>query len=297
MIRGCMRTLASALLTAAAAIAVYPASRTAACTSPPMEYQRGYIQASSYVDRKPNIAERTETADIVVLGTVTEVLGPEFTLQTAMIEVDSYLKGDAGPRQVEIRGFGRPSLCKSSIPAAGTSVIVFASGDPYSPMSAHYSPWRNSSGDITTYRGHNNAVAQASAENIQKVSAAADQPQARPSVTPVTPPPTPTPEATATPTTTPTFVPTPTPTATTIFTPTPPPTPTPSAEPTHTPTPTLSPTRTPTREGGCTAGNGGASKVAGSWLLLGLLAPSLALAGRRKRASGMPDVGKTKALL
>ena len=189
MIRGCMRTLASALLTAAAAIAVYPASRTAACTSPPMEYQRGYIQASSYVDRKPNIAERTETADIVVLGTVTEVLGPEFTLQTAMIEVDSYLKGDAGPRQVEIRGFGRPSLCKSSIPAAGTSVIVFASGDPYSPMSAHYSPWRNSSGDITTYRGHNNAVAQASAENIQKVSAAADQPQARPSVTPVTPPP------------------------------------------------------------------------------------------------------------
>ena len=147
------------LLMEIAILAFHPAQHAAACTPPP----------TPTVERLPTIAQRTETANVVVLGTVTAVRGPEVHSRIATVKVESYLKGDEGPEQIEISGFGSRGICLSPIQVGG-SYIIFADGDPFSPtLRAHYSPWRDSSSETTGLRGQGNATAAPSTENIQIV--------------------------------------------------------------------------------------------------------------------------------
>ena len=190
---------------------IYPGKRAYACTPPPMAHQNEHSTGPD-VERLPSIAERTETAEVVLLGTVESVDG--LLPQTAFVKVQFYLKGAEGPDLVEIRGFGPSSLCLSPI-QVGVTLIFFADGDPYSPMYVHYSPWRDSDGNTTGFKGQFNGAAPGTVENIQEVHAEANQESVAPLPTITTPtirPDTPTPSLdistpampAATPTSTPT---------------------------------------------------------------------------------------------
>ena len=159
-----MRRETLILLAASMLVVVYHAPSAQACTPPP----------KPVVERLPTVAERTETADVVILGTVLAVQGPPYML-TATVEVQSYLKGDPGPQLLEIGVFGEPSLCMSRVQKDAT-YIIFAQGQPLTGhLEAHYSPWRNLSGENTGITGQFNSTAAPTPENIQEASAAAGQ--------------------------------------------------------------------------------------------------------------------------
>ena len=168
-----MKLLILPLLLVAALIAAHQPGRAHACTPPPMESQRDVYPNSTLVDRLPTVEQSAETAEIVFLGTVTEITDPY--VGTATVSVDFYLKAAGGPAQVEIGVFGSPSLCMSPVEVGGYA-IFFAEGDPFSgSLNAHYSPWRDAAGEITPYRGQFNATASATAENVQIVADVAGQ--------------------------------------------------------------------------------------------------------------------------
>ena len=286
-----MKLLILPLLLVAALIATHQPGRAHACTPPPMESQRDSYPNSTLVDRLPTVEQRAETAEIVLVGTVTELTDPQF-YGTATVSVDFYLKAAGGPAEVEIGVFGSPSLCMSPVEVGGLA-IFFAEGEPFSgSLSAHYSPWRDAAGEITPYRGQFNATASATAENVQIVADVAGQDPVLPGLaattvtvtlvlaelpTPTTPPakkptpttaPTPKPKPTTpptkkpTPTTAPAPKPAPATPATKKSTPTaaPTPKPTPAAPPSAGPTETATPTE-PAGEAGTSAPEPTAAKA------------------------------------
>ena len=206
------------LLLIAALIATHQPERVQACTPPPKESQRASYPDRVLVDRLPTLMQRAETAEIIFVGTVTELSGTVFTW-TVTVSVDFYLKATGGPGQVEIGVFGQSSICLSPV-QVGDYAIFFAQGDPFSgSLKAHYSPWRDAAGNITDFGGQFNATATATADNIQTVTDIAGQ-------EPVPPP------ATGAP------VPPEEPTETTVFSLIPTPTSTPTAKALELATPT-----------------------------------------------------------
>lgn len=78
---------------------------------------------------------RTESADIVLEGTITDTAGRDFP-HTATVEVDRYYKG-SGPAEVTITGFGEGSDCLSPV-NEGDHLIFYATGDPAVTLDAYY---------------------------------------------------------------------------------------------------------------------------------------------------------------
>jgi hypothetical protein len=124
--------------------------------------------------RFPTVGERTQTAEVVLVGTVVSLEGDQPYNQVAVVDVESYLKGGGEAGQVQISGFGEPSLCKSRV-VAGQRYIFFANGGSGSAdLPAHYSPWRNAAREVSG-GGQINAVAIPSDESIAAVLAVSGQ--------------------------------------------------------------------------------------------------------------------------
>lgn len=102
---------------------------------------------------------RTESADVVLVGTITDTAGQAFA-DTATVEVEVYYKGD-GPAEVTISGFGEGPDCLSPV-AEGERLIFYATGDPAAELEAYYLVGLD-------------AVAQPSAETAQEIMIAAGQ--------------------------------------------------------------------------------------------------------------------------
>jgi hypothetical protein len=102
---------------------------------------------------------RTQSADIVLEGTITDTAGRDFA-HTATIEVDLYYKG-SGPAEVTITGFGQGPDCLSPV-AEGDHLIFYATGDPAATLDAYYLVGLD-------------AVTQPSAEVVAEIEAAAGQ--------------------------------------------------------------------------------------------------------------------------
>jgi hypothetical protein len=78
---------------------------------------------------------RTQSADIVLEGTITDTIGRDFS-HTATVAVDVYYKG-SGPAEVTITGFGQGPDCLSPV-AKGDYLIFYATGDPATTLNAYY---------------------------------------------------------------------------------------------------------------------------------------------------------------
>jgi hypothetical protein len=78
---------------------------------------------------------RTEAADMVLEGTITDTAGGSAP-HTATVEVDVYYKG-SGPAEVTITGFGEGPDCLSPV-AEGEHLIFYANGDPAGTLNAYY---------------------------------------------------------------------------------------------------------------------------------------------------------------
>ena len=142
-----------ALISGAGLFTVFPTRHAEACTPVPSEWQW----------TRPSLAENLETAEVVLVGTVTGARGPETYNRIATIEVERYLKG-RGPETVEIVGYGSGGLCLSEVQVGGR-YIFFAAGNPQEQMRAHYGPWRKPSGELGL-RGQSNAIASPAEANI-----------------------------------------------------------------------------------------------------------------------------------
>jgi hypothetical protein len=248
---------------------IQPLRNADACTQPPPNLHV----------RPPTLAERTETAPYVLLGTAIGIGNYQSDGRIATVKVEAYLKGAAGPQEVKIDGFGGGALCLSGIGSFhdGTPIIpqgtliIFAEGDPNGRMHAHYSPWRDAAGAPTRIKGDSNATVPASPEILRAVTAAVARGAGAtpwPIIVTVTPIPTP---ADGTPTPTPMVSPTltPTPSPTPTQTPTPTPTPAPSDA---SPTPPASGPPTREKPGGCIPGAPTADLGIIALFMLGLVA-------------------------
>ncbi len=62
----------------------------------------------------PTVADRVKSADIVLLGTVKNVINPQDFEETAVVQVERYFKG-SGESQIQILGFGSSAICRSQV--------------------------------------------------------------------------------------------------------------------------------------------------------------------------------------
>jgi hypothetical protein len=108
----------------AAVLGLLWAAPALACTQPP-----GGV---------PNytISQRVKAADVVLVGTVTQVTTLNVQDDTAEIEVEQYFKA-TGPTTVTITNFGSSAFCRSLV-HEGDRWIFFADGDPNAVMYASY---------------------------------------------------------------------------------------------------------------------------------------------------------------
>lgn len=84
----------------------------------------------------PTIARRVESADVVLLGTVTEVLNEPSFESSTVVQVAQYFKG-AGSDHVEIIGFGESSTCRRTV-AVGDRFIFYVQQYADGSFHAHW---------------------------------------------------------------------------------------------------------------------------------------------------------------
>ncbi len=82
------------------------------------------------------VADRVRAAEVVLEGTVTDVITGTIPGDTATVEVHQYFKG-TGPDTVTIRGFGPSSACLSTV-YQNDRLIFYTRGNPHTELEANY---------------------------------------------------------------------------------------------------------------------------------------------------------------
>ncbi len=81
-----------------------------------------------------SVTERTNAAEVVLEGTVTNLTDPFYG--TATVEVNRYFKG-SGPATVTITDLGTTALCLSPV-SVGSHYIFYTVGSPSTGLKANY---------------------------------------------------------------------------------------------------------------------------------------------------------------
>jgi len=84
----------------------------------------------------PTIADRVNAADIVLVGTVTDIVNPQGFEETANVRVEQYFKG-AGTEQIEVMGFGESSTCRRYV-EIGDKLLFYIQKQADGSLYAHW---------------------------------------------------------------------------------------------------------------------------------------------------------------